>query len=102
MDGILYWNHAFGKDIVEAKKAPAGVTAPDADYNVIQWVPWDNAGFAYADDLMDPHDRPVAARAGLHHERLCFHGPGPGARPVAQHGGNGRAKEGEQEERGAP
>jgi len=53
-DAILYWNLAFGKEIVQAKKAPDGVTAPDADYNVIQWVPWDNAGFAYADDLMDP------------------------------------------------
>ncbi len=53
-DGILYWNLAFGKQIVEAREAPAGVTAPNADYNVIQWVPWDNAGFAYADDLMDP------------------------------------------------
>ena len=53
-DGILYWNRAFGKEIVQAKKAPAGVTAPDAKYNVIQWVPWDNAGFAYADVLLDP------------------------------------------------
>jgi hypothetical protein len=53
-DAILYWNMAFGKEIVQAKKAPAGVTAPDAEYNIIQWVPWDNAGFAYADDLMDP------------------------------------------------
>jgi hypothetical protein len=53
-DGILYWNAAFGKEIVQAKKGPDGVTAPDADYNIIQWVPWDNAGFAYADDLMDP------------------------------------------------
>ncbi len=53
-DGILYWNLAFGKEIVQAKKAPDGVTAPDAEYNIIQWVPWDNAGFAYADDLMDP------------------------------------------------
>jgi len=53
-DGILYWNLAFGKEIVQAKKAPAGVTAPDAKYNVIQWVPWDNAGFAYADVLLDP------------------------------------------------
>ncbi|MGY8696992.1 MAG: hypothetical protein ACKVGW_22685, partial [Verrucomicrobiia bacterium] len=43
-EGILYWNRAFGKDIVEAEKAPDGVTAPDAQYNVVQWVPWDNAG----------------------------------------------------------
>ena len=53
-DGILYWNLAFGKEVVQAKKGPAGVTAPDAKYNIIQWVPWDNAGFAYADVLLDP------------------------------------------------
>ncbi len=53
-DGILYWNRAFGKDIVQAKKAPEGVTAPDSKLNIIQWVPWDNAGFAYADVLLDP------------------------------------------------
>jgi hypothetical protein len=53
-DGILYWNSAFGKEIVQVKKGPDGVTAPDAACNVIQWVPWDYAGFAYADDLMDP------------------------------------------------
>lgn len=52
--GILYWNRAFGKDIVKVEKAPDGVTAPDAQYNVVQWVPWDNAGFAYADILLDP------------------------------------------------
>lgn len=53
-DGILYWNRAFGKDAVQAKKAPEGVTAPDAKLNIIQWVPWDSAGFAYADVLLDP------------------------------------------------
>ncbi len=53
-EGILYWNKAFGKDVVQAKKAPADVTAPNPAYNVVQWVPWDNAGFAYADLLLDP------------------------------------------------
>ncbi len=53
-DGILYWNMAFGKTIVQAAKAPDGVTAPNAKYNIVQWVPWDNAGFAYADALLDP------------------------------------------------
>jgi hypothetical protein len=53
-DGILYWNRAFGKEVVQADKAPEGVTAPDAKLNIIQWVPWDNAGFAYADLLLDP------------------------------------------------
>jgi len=53
-DGILYWNLAFGREVVQAKVAPAGVTAPDARYNVVQWVPWDTAGSAYADVLVDP------------------------------------------------
>ena len=61
-DGILYWNRAFGREIVQAKPAPEGVTAPDARYNIIQWVPWDNAGFAYADLLVDP--RTGASRHG--------------------------------------
>ncbi len=52
--GILYWNRAFGRDAVKAAPAPEGVTAPDARYNVVQWVPWDSAGFAYADVLFDP------------------------------------------------
>jgi Met-zincin len=53
-DGILYWNRAFGREVVKAEKAPPGVTAPDATRNVIQWVPWDSAGVAYADLLLDP------------------------------------------------
>lgn len=54
IDGILYWNRAFGREVLKAEKAPEGVTAPDAAHNVVQWVPWDNAGFAYADVLIDP------------------------------------------------
>lgn len=53
-DGILYWNRAFGRPVVQAEAAPADVTAPDSRYNLVQWVPWDNAGFAYADILVDP------------------------------------------------
>jgi hypothetical protein len=52
--GILYWNVVFGKEVVQTKKAPEGVTAPDAKHNLVQWVPWDKAGFAYADVLADP------------------------------------------------
>ena len=73
-DGILYWNMAFGKTIVQAAKAPDGVTAPDAKYNIVQWVPWDNAGFAYADALLDPAQRRDRARPGLHYQRLRLHG----------------------------
>ncbi len=53
-EGILYWNRAFGKEVLKVEKAPPGITAPDIRYNIIQWVPWDNAGMAYADLLVDP------------------------------------------------
>ncbi|OFZ22878.1 MAG: hypothetical protein A2X94_17645 [Bdellovibrionales bacterium GWB1_55_8] len=53
-DGILYWNKAFGKEVVRAEVAPKGVTAPDPRYNIVQWVENDSAGSAYADGLMDP------------------------------------------------
>jgi hypothetical protein len=53
-DGILYWNRALGKDVIRVEMAPEGVTAPDPRRNIVQWVEWDRAGFAYADALMDP------------------------------------------------
>ena len=53
-NGILYWNRAFGTNVVRVEKAPEGVTAPDPRYNIVQWVPWDAAGSAYADILVDP------------------------------------------------
>lgn len=53
-DGILYWNRAFGKEVIRVEKAPEGVTAPSATHNIVQWVPWDRAGAAYADILVDP------------------------------------------------
>ena len=52
--GIEYWNRAFGRKVIEVSKAPEGITAPSAGHNIVQWVPWDNAGFAYADILVDP------------------------------------------------
>ncbi|EDY80821.1 hypothetical protein VDG1235_438 [Verrucomicrobiia bacterium DG1235] len=53
-EGILYWNKAFGKEVVQARMAPEGETAPHPTKNMVQWVPWDTAGFAYADLLLDP------------------------------------------------
>lgn len=53
-EGILYWNKVFGREVVRVIDAPEGVTAPDPDYNVIQWVPYETAGYAYADIQKDP------------------------------------------------
>ncbi|HYX33134.1 MAG TPA: zinc-dependent metalloprotease [Oligoflexus sp.] len=53
-DGILYWNRALPTAPLQAVVAPQGVSAPDYDHNMVQWVPWDTAGYAYADAQMDP------------------------------------------------
>jgi Met-zincin len=37
-DGVLYWNRALGRPLLQVIDAPANVEAPRADYNVIQWV----------------------------------------------------------------
>lgn len=53
-EGILYWNRAFGREVIKVIDAPADVRAPHPDYNVIQWIADDTAWGAYADAQMDP------------------------------------------------
>lgn len=36
-DGALYWNGAFGRDVVRVIDLAGGQGAPDADVNVIEW-----------------------------------------------------------------
>lgn len=52
--GILYWNQVAGDEIIRAVDAPEGLTAPNPDYNIVQWVPYETAGYAYADMQADP------------------------------------------------
>lgn len=51
--GVLYWNRAFGKEVLRAEMAPKEVTAPDFERNVIQWHT-DHGTGAYADAQLDP------------------------------------------------
>jgi hypothetical protein len=37
-DGVLYWNKALGRPLLQVIDAPDGVTAPSPRYNVIQWL----------------------------------------------------------------
>ena len=37
-DGVLYWNRALGKPLIQVIDAPPDIRAPNPDYNVIQWV----------------------------------------------------------------
>lgn len=53
-EGVLYWNHILPESPIRVIDAPEGVVAPDMNYNVIQWIPWDQGGFARADFHMDP------------------------------------------------
>lgn len=54
-EGILYWNKAFGRkvlDVIYLKDKE--IRAPNPDYNIIQWVDFPLATFAYADMQADP------------------------------------------------
>lgn len=53
-EGVLYWNRTEAGLNVQVIDAPAGVVAPDVDYNMVQWVNWDSANMAYADAHLDP------------------------------------------------
>lgn len=53
-EGVLYWNKVAGRELLQVVEAPAGVNAPNPDYNIIQWINYDAAGFAYADMQADP------------------------------------------------
>lgn len=54
IDGVLYWNKAFDKDVIEVAKLPQGVSIHEPGFNVVQWLEWDSAGFAYANLHADP------------------------------------------------
>ncbi len=54
MDGILYWNQVFGSEKIEVKDLPANVGVHEPGYNIVQWLEWDTAGFAYANIHGDP------------------------------------------------
>ena len=53
-DGVLYWNKAFGKEIVRVEEAPSTVTGPHPDYNIIHWAKSNALTFAYADMQNNP------------------------------------------------
>lgn len=52
IDGVMFWNNFIG-NIIEVKKLPEGLSAPNARLNIIQWVAWDNEASAYADMVVD-------------------------------------------------
>jgi len=53
-DGILYWNKSFGREVLQVVPEIPDAQAPNILQNLVQWVPWDTAGSAYADAQVDP------------------------------------------------
>lgn len=52
--GVRYWDEIIPGFKVVVEDAPEGIRAPHPDYNLIEWVDWKNAGYAYADFSVDP------------------------------------------------
>jgi hypothetical protein len=46
-DGVLYWNKALGRPLLHVIDAPEEVSAPNPEYNVIQWVTGDYASTSH-------------------------------------------------------
>ncbi len=53
-DGVLYWNKAFGKEVIKVKILPKNLDVHEPGINLIKWLSWDTAGFAYANTSVDP------------------------------------------------
>jgi len=53
-DGVLYWNKAFGKEVLKVAMLPKGLDVHEPGINLVKWLNWDTAGFAYANTGMDP------------------------------------------------
>lgn len=53
-EGILYWNRVFGKEVLKVATLPKGVSVHEPNFNIVQWLHWDTAGFAYANMMGDP------------------------------------------------
>ena len=54
VDGIKYWNKAFKRELIKVETLPKDVTIHEPGYNIVQWLKWDTAGFAYAASNSDP------------------------------------------------
>lgn len=53
-DGILYWNRVFGREVIKVNTLPENISVHEPGYNIVQWLDYDSAGFAYAQMQADP------------------------------------------------
>lgn len=53
-EGALYWNKVFGKDVIQVVTGVDPAMAPAERTIIIRWIPWLDAGAAYAISQADP------------------------------------------------
>lgn len=61
-NSLLYWNKVLGENKIQVVQLEdRSITAPHFDTNIVQWVDWDAAGFAFADAHVDPRSGEVTS-----------------------------------------
>lgn len=53
-EGVLYWNKVLGFEGLTAEIGGDDTTVPPVHSIMVRWIPWDDAGFAYASGQVDP------------------------------------------------
>lgn len=53
-EGALYWNHVFGKEVLEVVVGEDPQAAPKDRSITLRWIPWLDSGAAYAIGQSDP------------------------------------------------
>lgn len=61
-NSLLYWNFVLGENKIQVTQLEdKNITAPHFDLNIVQWVDWDSAGYAFADAHVDPRSGEVTS-----------------------------------------
>lgn len=53
-EGVLYWNKVLGFEGLTAEVGGDDRTVPSLNSIMVRWIPWEDAGFAYASGQADP------------------------------------------------
>ncbi len=53
-EGLLYWNKVFGFEAVRVETGVDDSSVPPLHAVMVRWIPWEDAGFAYAQAQNDP------------------------------------------------
>lgn len=53
-EGVLYWNKVLGFEGLTVEMGGDDRTVPPVHSIMVRWIPWDDAGFAYATGQADP------------------------------------------------